>query len=146
MMKENRTSCLLTPFLFLTVALAAGCARPIPEDSRPNIVLMVADDLGFSDLGSYGGEIHTPNLDRLATEGLRFSQFYNNAICDKSRASLLSGLYSQQVGGPRMKNSVTLAEVLRSSGYRTLMTGKWHLDKTPLERGFDRYFGLLDGT
>ena len=144
--RESPILRLLAPLLALTLALAPGCGGPVAEGSRPNIVLIVADDLGFSDLGSYGGEIHTPNLDRLAAGGLRFSQFYNNAICDKSRASLLSGLYSQQVGGRRMENSVTLAEVLRSAGYRTLMTGKWHLDQTPLERGFDRYFGLLDGT
>ena len=146
MMKENSTIGLLAPLLAITLALAPGCAGPVPGESRPNIVLIVADDLGYSDLGSYGGEIHTPNLDRLAAGGLRFSQFYNNAICDKSRASLLSGLYSQQVGGRRMENSVTLAEVLQSAGYRTLMTGKWHLDGMPVERGFDRYFGLLDGT
>ena len=117
---------------------------------RPNIVLIMADDMGFSDIGCYSGEIHTPNINRLATGGLRFTHFYNNSICVPTRASLLSGLYSQQVGvydnSPRvMKNCVTLAEVLKSAGYRTLMTGKWHAQEIPVERGFDRYFGLTDG-
>ena len=106
--------------------------------------------MGYSDIGCYGGEICTPNLDRLAAGGLRFTQFYNNSICVPTRASLLTGLYSQQVGvhyntPTVMKNCVTLAEVLRSAGYRTLMTGKWHAEQIPCQRGFDRYFGLADG-
>ncbi len=106
--------------------------------------------MGFSDIGSYGGEIQTPNIDRLAEGGIRFTQFYNNAICVPTRASLLTGLYSQQVGvyanSPKvMENSVTLAEVLRQAGYTTLMTGKWHAQEIPVERGFDHYFGLTDG-
>jgi len=105
--------------------------------------------MGYSDLGCYGGEIETPNLDKLGKGGLRFTQFYNNAKCAPTRASLLTGLYSQQVGiqNPprRMTNCVTIAEVLRSAGYRTLMTGKWHADQLPVERGFDRYYGLADG-
>ncbi|MBN2316095.1 MAG: arylsulfatase [Sedimentisphaerales bacterium] len=118
--------------------------------NRPNIVLIMADDMGFSDIGCYGGEINTPNINKLATGGLRFTHFYNNSICVPTRASLLSGLYSQQVGvygnSPRvMKNCVTLAEVLKSAGYRTLMTGKWHAQEIPVQRGFDRYFGLTDG-
>jgi len=117
---------------------------------RPNIVLIMADDMGFSDIGCYGGEVHTPNIDSLAAGGLRFTQFYNNAICVPTRASLLSGLYSQQVGvygnSPRvMQRCVTLGEVLKEAGYRTLMTGKWHAQQTPFERGFDRHFGLCDG-
>lgn len=119
-------------------------------DTRPNIVLIMADDMGFSDIGCYGGEISTPNIDSLAAGGLRFTHFYNNAICVPTRASLLTGLYSQQVGvyanSPKvMKNCVTLAEVLKSAGYRTLMTGKWHALQIPVERGFDRYYGLADG-
>jgi arylsulfatase len=118
-------------------------------ESRPNIVLIMADDMGYSDISPYGGEINTPNLDRLAKGGLRFTQFYNNAKCSPTRASLLTGLYSQQTGitnGPKvMKNSVTIAEVLRGSGYRTMMVGKWHALELPVDRGFDRYYGLTDG-
>ncbi len=123
--------------------------RPAGNSSRPNILLIMVDDMGFSDLGCYGGEIHTPNLDRLASNGLRFTQFYNNAICAPTRASLLTGLYSQQVGGSQPKECVTIAEVLKTAGYRTLMAGKWHLSgylsALPVERGFDRYYGLVDG-
>ena len=131
--------------LFLFVALGA-----IAHDAaRPNIVIIMADDMGYSDIGCYGGEIRTPNLDRLAAGGLRFTQFYNNAKCAPTRASLLTGLYSQQVGidnGPAtMHSSVTIAEVLKTAGYRTFMTGKWHANQLPVERGFDRYFGLTDG-
>ena len=123
---------------------------------RPNIVLIMADDLGFSDLGCYGGEIATPNLDRLAANGLRFTQFYNNAVCVATRASLLTGQYCHRVGlgrlGARLqagRNNVTFAEVLRDAGYRTLMSGKWHnghdRGELPVDRGFDRYWGLVDG-
>ena len=91
----------------------------------------MADDMGFSDIGCYGSEINTPNINKLATGAFRFTHFYNNPICVPTWSSLLSGLYSQQVGvygnSPRvMKNGVTLAEVLKSEGYRTLITGKWH--------------------
>ena len=130
----------------LLVALLAGSLVWASSPPRPNIILIMADDLGYSDLGCYGGEIRTPNLDRLARNGLRFSQFYNNAICPASRASLLSGLYSQQVGDRRFLGCVTLAEALKAAGYRTLMSGKWHLDGHPLKRGFERYYGLLTGT
>jgi len=115
---------------------------------RPNIVLIMADDMGFSDVGCYGGEIRTPNIDRLARRGIRFTQFYNNAKCGPTRASLLTGLYSQQVRDRRMgtcPHCVTIAEALKSAGYRTLMAGKWHQDSLPVRRGFDRYFGLADG-
>ena len=119
-------------------------------DSRPNIVLIVADDMGYSDLGCYGGEIVTPNVDRLAANGLRFTNFYNNAICCATRASLLTGLYSQQVGGAdRSMGHVTMAEMLKTAGYHTLMTGKWHLQDLfsglPFERGFDRNYGPVGG-
>lgn len=121
---------------------------------RPNIVMILADDLGFSDLGCYGGEIQTPHLDYLAEHGVRFSQFYTNAICMASRASLLTGLYPQQVDalGQRMANgnNLTIAELLRTVGYRTLMVGKWHNGfrphELPTSRGFDRYWGLLSGS
>ncbi len=105
--------------------------------------------MGYSDVGCYGGEIRTPNLDRLAAGGVRFTQFYNNAKCAPTRASLLTGLYSQQVGilGPprKMRNCVTIAGALKLAGYRTLMVGKWHAEDIPVQWGFDRYFGLCDG-
>ena len=106
---------------------------------RPNIVIILADDLGFSDLGCYGGEIHTPNFDWLAANGLRFSQFHNTSRCCPSRAQLLTGLYNHQAGigdmtndqhlpgyrGFLTDNTVTIAEVLRAAGYHTAMAGKW---------------------
>ncbi len=120
-----------------------------PPEARPNIVLIMADDMGFSDIGSYGGEIETPNLDRLAAEGMRFTQFYNNAKCTTTRVSLLTGLYPRR-GQPLLKtNMVTIGEVLRQAGYQTALTGKWHLGskapQRPIDRGFDEYYGLMDG-
>ncbi|MBN2093394.1 arylsulfatase [candidate division KSB1 bacterium] len=136
------------------------------NSSRPNIVLMMVDDMGYSDLGCYGSEIHTPNIDQLANEGLKFSQFYNAARCCPTRASLLTGLYPHQAGMGGMVKSpqnstagayqgylndqcVTIAEVLKTAGYRTLMSGKWHVGESrphwPTDRGFDRYFGLISG-
>lgn len=112
---------------------------------RPNIVLIMADDLGFSDLGCYGSEIETPNLDQLAASGLRFDQFYNTAKCHSSRICLLTGLYMFQAGNQKMNRGVTLAEALKPAGYETFMAGKWHLDGQPTDRGFDRYFGHLSG-
>ncbi len=105
------------------------------EPARPNIVLIVLDDLGFSDLGCYGGEIQTPNIDRLAAEGVRFTRFTNAARCCPTRASLLTGLYAHQVGLGRNGRSLnhqgaTIAELLGSAGYRTAMVGKWHLSET----------------
>ena len=123
--------------------------------ARPNIVLIMADDMGFCDLGCYGGEIYTPNLDGLARRGLRFTHFYNNAVCVATRTSLLTGLYPQQLRNPlghhlqRSENNVTLAEVLKGAGYRTLCSGKWHNGskpgELPVDRGFDRAWGLLSG-
>jgi len=124
-------------------------------DTRPNIVLILADDMGYSDLGCYGGEIRTPNIDRLAANGIRFTHFYNNAVCMPTRASILTGLYPHQVhaadaGRLAETGNVTIAEVLRDAGYRTLMCGKWHNGSSPGElptaRGFDRYWGLLSGS
>jgi arylsulfatase len=107
----------------------------------------MADDMGFSDLGCYGSEIDTPNLDRLAEGGLRFSRFYNNAKCTPSRASLMTGLYPQQVEYDKMENVVNIAQVLKTAGYRTLMTGKndGGIAGLPTEQGFDRYYGLNSG-
>ncbi|MHC4324345.1 MAG: arylsulfatase [Planctomycetota bacterium] len=111
--------------------------------NRPNIILIMADDMGFSDLGCYGSEIQTPNLDRLSEGGLRFTHFYNNAKCAPSRASLMTGLYPQQVQGDKMRNSVNIAQVLKTVGYRTLMTGRGGgLAGLPCEHGFDRFYGL----
>lgn len=113
---------------------------------RPNIVLIITDDLGFSDIGPYGGEIDTPNLDQLAADGLRFRQFYNTAKCSQTRATMLSGRYHPEVSFTgQHRNSVTFAETLRTAGYKTLMAGKWHLLGEPSEQGFDRYFGHLAG-
>jgi arylsulfatase A-like enzyme len=134
---------------FVALFLIFASAGFIAVGDRPNIVLIMADDMGFSDLGCYGSEIHTPNLDRLAAGGVRFTQFYNNGKCAPTRASLLTGLYSQQVGchnePVRMERCITIAEALRPTGYRTLMVGKWHAEELPTDRGFDRYFGLADG-
>lgn len=115
------------------------------EAPRPNIVIILCDDMGFSDIGCYGGEIDTPNLDKLAADGLRFTDFHNNGKCSETRASLLTGLWHQQSRNLRRPGHVTMAEVLRSAGYTTLMSGKWHLAGTPPKRGFDRYFGFLGG-
>ncbi|MEL7496231.1 MAG: arylsulfatase [Planctomycetota bacterium] len=115
------------------------------KDERPNIVLMMVDDMGFSDIGCYGGEVDTPNLDALARSGLRYTQFYNCAKCETTRATLLSGRYYPEVNNTEMSDCVTIAEALKLGGYRTLMTGKWHVKSTPIKRGFDRYFGHLSG-
>lgn len=132
---------------------------------KPNIIVILVDDMGYSDLGSYGGEVRTPNLDRLAAHGLRFTQSYNSARCCPSRASLLTGLYSHQAGianftgpdrteelGPaylgRLNNNcVTLAEVLKTAGYQTYGVGKWHVgdELDPTTRGFDEYYGFVKG-
>ena len=120
---------------------------PAPE--RPNVVLILADDMGFSDLGCYGGEISTPNLDQLATDGLRFTQFYNTSKCFPSRACLLTGCYAQRVGMDAQPVSltagVTLGEVLSAAGYRTLMSGKHHGTENLFDRGFEHCFTLRDG-
>jgi arylsulfatase len=105
----------------------------------------MADDMGFSDLGCYGSEIDTPNLDRLAANGVRFTQFYNTAKCHSSRVSLLTGRWCRQAGDEGMHRAVTIPEVLKPAGYFTAMTGKWHLSKEPTDFGFERYFGHLSG-
>ena len=144
-----------------------GCGNAMRAgtgERRPNIVLIMADDMGYSDIGCYGGEIETPNLDRLAANGLRFTQFYNTARCCPTRASLMTGLYSHQAGIGHMVNDkgypayqgylndrcVTIAEVLKSAGYQTLMTGKWHVGNKrghwPRDRGFERLYGSNTST
>lgn len=116
------------------------------SSDRPNIVLILTDDLGYSDLGCYGSEIETPHLDRLADRGLRFSQFYNTAKCHSSRVSLLTGQYCIAAGDVALTHAVTAAEALREGGYFTAMTGKWHLNGQPTDFGFDRFFGHLRGS
>lgn len=137
------------------------------SQSRPNILLIMNDDMGFSDIGCYGGEVQTPNLDRLANNGLRFTQFYNTARCCPTRASILTGLHPHQASVGHMMGdrgyegyrgdlnfqSVTLAEVLKDAGYATYMSGKWHITRHtdgpkhswPRQRGFDRFFGIITG-
>ena len=132
---------------------------------RPNIIVVLVDDMGYSDLGSFGGEVRTPHLDRLAKNGLRFTQNYNSARCCPSRASLLTGLYSHQAGianftggdksarlgpaylGKLNKQCMTLAEVLKGAGYSTYGVGKWHVghEELPTDRGFDDYYGYVRG-
>ena len=113
--------------------------------ARPNVVVMMVDDLGFSDIGCYGSEIETPHLDALAAHGARFSQFYNTAKCHSSRVCLLTGQYCVAAGDTALSHGVTSAEVLGSAGYFTAMTGKWHLKMQPTDFGFQRYFGHLSG-
>jgi arylsulfatase A-like enzyme len=129
---------------FLLASLPIFAANETPA-GPPNILVILTDDLGFSDLGCYGSEIDTPNLDNLAAEGLRFTQFYNTAKCHSSRISLLTGRYPYQAGNRQLTNAVTAAEVLGAAGYFTAMTGKWHLDQQPTDLGFHRYFGHLSG-
>lgn len=130
----------------LTVlALVLACCPGSRADDRPNIVLIMADDLGFSDLGCYGSEIATPRLDSLAGNGLRFTNFYNTAKCHSSRVSLLTGLYCDQAGSNKLSRGATIAEVLGHAGYFTAMVGKWHLSKQPTDFGFQRYWGHLSG-
>lgn len=140
-------------------------------EGRPNIIIILTDDMGYSDVGAYGGEIRTPELDRLAKEGRQFTQFYNSARCCPSRASLMTGLYPHQAGighliyptihpgyGDRLsEDSITVAEVLQEAGYGTYMAGKWHLAPRsydavadlahwPTRRGFDAFYGTIAGS
>ncbi|MEH0152870.1 arylsulfatase [Limibacter armeniacum] len=140
-------------YFFLLLPFMAGCAtqgnrtastQDSEGDKRPNIVVIMADDLGYSDLGCFGGEVETPSLDKLAGEGVRFTQFYNTSRCCPTRASFLTGLYPHQAGIGRMtmdagqpgyrgyltENTVTVAEVLKGAGYHTGMVGKWHVSPT----------------
>jgi len=158
---------LLSPLLLSTLLLSPAAISA----EKPNIILIMVDDMGFSDLGCYGGEIATPNIDTLATGGVKFSQFYNSARCCPTRASLMTGLDPHQTGIGHMtvepgnkksrdvppayqgylnKDCVTIAEALKPAGYATLMAGKWHLGQLdkgmwPLQRGFDKYYGSLSG-
>ena len=161
----------MTKSIFLTTLALATIIPVLVEAApeKPNIIVILSDDMGYSDLGCYGGEIQTPNLDQLAANGLRYTHFYNTARCCPTRASLLTGLYAHQAGigemtsdggqrgyrGELSRNAVTIAEVLKPAGYRTYMAGKWHVttqlrpdgDKSnwPLQRGFDRFYGTIIG-
>jgi arylsulfatase A-like enzyme len=151
------------------VVLLLAVGSHVSAAPRPNIIVILSDDMGYSDLGCYGGEIQTPNLDALAAGGLRFTQFYNTARCCPTRASLLTGLYPHQAGIGHMMNDrghdgyrgdlnvncVTIAEALRPAGYATFAVGKWHVTpyvkpgepqhNWPLQRGFDRFYGTIHG-
>ena len=142
---SNRGINPLIKFSTLVLCLLAFAAQSIAADKRPNILLMMVDDLGFADFGCYGSEIQTPNIDRLASNGLRLTQFYNTAKCHSSRLALLSGQYSRYAGESDFRNAVTIAQVLKKAGYHTSMTGKWHLDKQPTDYGFQQYWGHLSG-
>lgn len=135
--------------LAMMVTILGLSALPVSAQQKPNIVFILVDDMGYSDIGCYGGEINTPNLDRLAENGIRFTQVHNTSKCYPSRATLLTGLYAQNCGMSRkyekFTNAVTLAEVLKTAGYRTLASGKHHSRESLFDRGFDRCFGLLDG-
>jgi arylsulfatase len=157
--------------IFRTTLLALLLGTAGFAADRPNIILIMSDDMGYSDLGCYGGEIDTPNLDSLAKNGVRFTQFYNTARCCPTRASLLTGLYPHQAGighmmddkgldgyrGELSTRAVTIAEALKPAGYRSYIAGKWHVtqkvapddpkDKSnwPLQRGFDRFYGTIHG-
>jgi arylsulfatase len=159
MAKNNREMMLIklaVASLFAMPNISAAAQGLDGSGTRPNVVIILADDLGFSDLGCYGGEIETPNLDRLAAGGVRFTQFYNTARCWPSRAALLTGYYAQQVrrdtvpGIPAGSQGVRppwarlLPEMLRPLGFRSYHSGKWHIDGKPLRNGFDRSYDLTD--
>lgn len=151
-----RGACWLVPLLLLGLYAAGQLGFAEGPSRKPNVLIILADDMGFSDLGCYGGEIHTPNLDELARNGLRFTQFYNTARCWPSRAALMTGYYAQQVrrdtvpgvvSGGRGKRPVwapLLPEMLRPLGYRSYHSGKWHIDGRPLQNGFDHSYWLQD--
>lgn len=164
-----RSFCSLA-ILFSVVLFASDCFAE-GQKSQPNVIVILGDDMGYSDIGCYGGEINTPHLDQLAENGVRFTQFYNTARCCPTRASLLTGLYPHQAGvghmtyqaredlhayqGQLNKRCATIAEVLKPAGYRTYMSGKWHVtrdiapdgpkDVWPLQRGFEKFYGTITG-
>jgi arylsulfatase A-like enzyme len=163
-----------TKLYLMLLSLVAGIAFSQSNKAtakKPNVIVILTDDIGFSDIGCFGSEIKTPNIDKLATNGISFTHFYNTARCSPSRASLMTGLYPHQAGMGFLSNynfaeegyvddlskkAVTMAEVFKQAGYATYMSGKWHLNKEksipndrsnwPLQRGFDRFFGMLIGS
>jgi arylsulfatase A-like enzyme len=157
--------------MLLFVCQYASAQAPSNNLNKPNVIVILTDDIGFSDIGCFGSEIRTPNIDKLAGNGIRFTHFYNTARCSPSRASLLTGLYPHQAGMGHLstenfkepgyvddlsKNAVTMAEVFQQAGYATYMAGKWHVAKSitkagdksnwPCQRGFQRFFGTLNGS
>lgn len=142
--------------VWMTVSTTTISAQPSDSEAvRPNVMIILADDLGFSDLGCYGGEIATPNLDRLAGAGVRFSQFYNTGRCWPTRSSLLTGYYAQQVhfddfpgqgrsSRQRPEWAPLISQVLKEQGYRCYHSGKWHLNGQPVNQGFDHSYRLAD--
>jgi arylsulfatase A-like enzyme len=137
----------------LAVLISCHATPLLAAADRPNIVLIMADDVGYGDFGCFGGEIQTPNIDRLAREGLSFTRFYNNSVCVPTRFSLLTGLYPRYPA-PAYRialsgQTLTVAEALRAAGYRTSLSGKWHLGaekpNRPIDRGFEEFYGLMDG-
>ena len=169
-MRIHRKS-ILSGISLIPAMLGLFCAPVFAQqspDRRPNIALIVTDDMGYADIGAFGGEIATPNIDALAADGVRFTNFYTHASCSPTRSMLLSGVDTHlnglgnmsewtapnQKGVPGYEGNlnhdvVTLPELLRQSGYHTYMVGKWHMgkdpDKIPAARGFERDFSLLDG-
>ena len=161
----------MKPIIRIILAFAASLPASYESwsASRPNVIIIMADDMGWSDIGCYGSEIETPNLDRLANNGLRFTQFYNTGRCCPTRASLLTGTYPHQAGiGWMMSDSGfpgykgdlgsdvrTIAEVLKPAKYSTYLSGKWHVTPNiypgnsqhnwPIQRGFDRFYGTIHG-
>ena len=163
----------LATLFTVVIATSAYAETPAPatgknEATRPNIVIILGDDLGFADMGSFGSEIKTPHLDSLAKDGVRFTNFYTNASCSPTRSVLLSGVDTHLNGlgnmdewtapnqwgvdgyeGVLNNRVVTLPQLLKDAGYHTYMVGKWHMGKTPEQipaaRGFERDFSLLDG-
>jgi len=156
--------------IILSCFLMGACSAPQKPD-QPNIILIMSDDVGYSDIGCYGGEIRTPNLDGLAAGGLRYTQFYNTSRCCPTRAALLTGLHQHQAGighmvsdrgndgyrGDLNEHCLTIAQVMKTAGYKNYMSGKWHVTKYnpswedpprnnwPMQRGFDRFFGTIQG-
>jgi arylsulfatase len=147
----NRT-CLFPRIIYpiITMMIFSGCNNENnTQDTLPNIVIVLADDLGYSDIGAFGGEIETPYLDQLAEDGIRFTQMHNTSKCFPSRAALLTGLYAQQVNMHEspgdFHHGVMFGEVLKTAGYRTLFVGKHHGTDNPYDWGFDHYYGMRDG-
>ncbi len=169
--KISLSAVLVAGLVLMRADSAPSRAYAQQQAARPNIIIIMSDDMGWSDIGCYGSEINTPNLDGLAANGLRFTQFYNNARCCPTRASLLTGLYPHQAGighmmedrgregyrGDLNRNSATIAEVLKPAGYATYAVGKWHVTpgqgkekladnhNWPLQRGFERFYGTIHG-
>ncbi|GAB3930408.1 sulfatase-like hydrolase/transferase [Larkinella terrae] len=154
---------LIFTFVTLSLNLTLGQSKNQSSAQKPNIILVMVDDLGYSDFGAYGSEIQTPTIDKLAAEGLRLREFYNNSICAPTRASLITGQYHHKAGvgyfnvnlglpayqGWLNKESLTFGEVLKQAGYNTYLSGKWHVGNDslywPNQRGFDRFYGFIGG-